>query len=141
MFGRRTEGSPATGLSVVDAQLVMRGDLDTNATVRVDGQVLGATHRAGTLIIGVGGLVVGNVEAREVIVAGALHGNVQARGRVEIEKGAAVHGQVQAGSMTLREGGAVNGQLSIGAKPKASETEGDRVERKIFPRKTARSRA
>lgn len=141
MFGRRTQGTSSTGLSVVDAQLVMRGDLDTNGIVRVDGQVLGVSHRAGTLIIGVGGLVVGNVEAREVIVAGAVQGNVHARGRVEIEKNATVHGQVQAASMTMREGGSVNGQLSIGAKPQASQSEGDRVEHTLPTRKTARSRA
>ncbi len=144
MFGGRTQGTPATGVTVVDAQMVMRGDLDTNGTVRVDGQVVGTVHRVGTLIVGAGGLVVGSVEAREVIVAGALHGNVHARGRIEIEAGAAIHGQVQAASMTMRDGGSVNGYLSIGATPQAPpapQTGSDRVERSLPTRTAARSRA
>lgn len=115
--GGRGQSTPATGFSVVDAQLVIRGDLDTTGTVRVDGQVLGGYHRAGTLIVGVGGLVAGDVEARDVVVAGAVHGNVMARGRVEVERGALVQGEVRASTMTLHEGGAVNGRLSVGGDP------------------------
>ena len=143
MFGGRTQGTPATGVSVVDAQMVVRGDLETNGTVRIDGQVVGTMHRAGPIVIGAGGLVVGNVEAREVIVAGALHGNVHARGRIEIESGAAIHGQVHAASMLMHDGGSVNGYLSIGATPQATptpQTGGDRVERAL-PARAARSRA
>lgn len=117
MFGGRSQTPSAAGFSVVDEQLVIRGDLDTSGTVRVDGQVLGALHRAGTLIVGAGGMVVGNVEAREVVVAGAIHGNVSARGRIEIEPGALVQGEVHAATMVLRESGAVNGHLSIGGDP------------------------
>mgnify|MGYP006173194679 CR=1 FL=1 len=39
-----------------------------------------------------------------MIVAGTIHGNVHATGRVEIEPGAAVHGEIRANNMLLREG-------------------------------------
>ena len=100
---------------VVDERLTIRGNIDTDGTVRVDGRVEGSSHFAGTLIVGVGGLVVGHVEAKEVVVAGQIHGNVQARGRIEIESGAAVHGEVRAHAMVLREGGMVDGRVSIGS--------------------------
>lgn len=118
MFGSRSQ-TPAAGFSVVDDKLVIHGDLDTNGTVRVDGQVSGSMHRAGTLIVGAGGTVIGNVEAREVVVAGAIHGNVSARGRVEIEPGAAIHGEVRANAMALHDGGMVNGYMVIGGEPQA----------------------
>jgi cytoskeletal protein CcmA (bactofilin family) len=114
-FGTRPPGTPpVAGFSVVDDRLTIHGDIETEGTVRVDGRVQGAVHRAGTLIVGAGGEVVGDVEAREVVVAGTIHGNVFARGRIEIEAGAAVNGQVQAATMALHEGGAVNGLITIG---------------------------
>jgi cytoskeletal protein CcmA (bactofilin family) len=141
MFGKRPQGPAATGVSVVDDQLVIRGDLDTNGTVRVDGQVAGSTHRAGTLIVGSGGSVLGHVEAREVIVAGSVHGNVNARGRVEVEPGAHIHGEVRAASMALREGGSVNGYLSIGREPQApSSSSGRRVDITLPAQVASRSR-
>jgi cytoskeletal protein CcmA (bactofilin family) len=128
IFGGRTPQTPAAGFSVVDDRLTIRGNIDTDGTVRVDGRVEGSSHFAGTLIVGVGGLVVGHVEAKEVVVAGQIHGNVQARGRIEIESGAAVHGEVRAHAMVLREGGVVDGRVSIGGEGLPVNPPGRRLE-------------
>src|SRR5437879_2976836 len=111
ILGGRPEKPASAGFSVVDDRLTIRGNIDTDGTVRVDGRIEGAVHRAGTIIVGVGGVVIGDVEAREVVVAGNIRGNVHARGRIEIESGAAVHGDIRASAMLLREGGAVDGQV------------------------------
>jgi cytoskeletal protein CcmA (bactofilin family) len=122
LFGGRSARRAATGYSVVDDRLTIRGELDTDGTVRIDGRVEGGLHRAGTLIVGAGGIVEGDVEAREVVVAGTIQGNVHASGRLEIESGATVHGDIRANAVLLREGGAVHGQVSIGAAPAPSQT-------------------
>src|SRR3954463_5481983 len=105
------------GYSVIHDRLTIRGELDTDGTVRVEGRVEGPTHRVGTLIVGAGGFVVGDVEAKDVVVAGQIQGNVHASGRIEIEAGASVVGDVRANLMILREGATVHGQVSIGATP------------------------
>ncbi len=118
LFGVRSRRR-SSGLTVVDARLTIRGDMDTAGTVRVDGRVEGLAHRVGTLVVGPTGAVIGNVEAAEVIVAGSVTGNVQATGRIEIEPGATVCGDVQAAALVMREGAALNGQVLIEA---ATET-------------------
>lgn len=123
LFGARAQKRPA-GLSIIDDRLTIRGEIDTDGTIRVDGHVEGGMHRAGMLIIGAGGGVVGDVEAGDVIVAGTIHGNVHATGRVEIEPGAAVHGEIRANNMLLREGAMLHGQVSIGAAPVSTATPG-----------------
>jgi cytoskeletal protein CcmA (bactofilin family) len=105
------------GYSVIHDRLTIRGELDTDGTVRVEGRVEGPTHRVGTLIVGAGGFVVGNVEAKDVVVAGQIQGNVHASGRIEIEAGASVVGEVRANLMILREGATVHGQVYIGTVP------------------------
>lgn len=129
LFGARAPRRTAPGYSVVDDRLTIRGEIDTDGTVRVDGRVEGPMHRAGTLIIGARGGVVGDVEAGDIIVAGTIQGNVHATGRIEIESGAVVHGEIRANAMLLREGAAVHGQVSIGAAPSsAGTTTGRRLE-------------
>jgi cytoskeletal protein CcmA (bactofilin family) len=121
VFGRRdSQASP--GYSVINDRLTIRGELDTDGTVRVDGRVEGPAHRAGTLIVGAGGFVVGNVEARDVVVAGQIQGNIHASGRIEIESGASVLGEIRANLMVLREGATIHGQVSIGTTPPAAVT-------------------
>ena len=105
------------GYSVINDRLTIRGELDTDGTVRVEGRVEGPSHRVGTLIVGAGGVVVGNVEAKDVVVAGQIQGNVHASGRLEIEPGASVVGDVRATVMTLREGATVHGRVSLGTTP------------------------
>src|SRR3954451_17696475 len=112
----------SSGYSVINDRLSIRGELDTDGTVRVDGRVEGPAHRAGTLIVGAGGFVVGDVEARDVIVAGMIQGNVHASGRLQIESGASVLGEIRANSMVLLEGATIHGQVSIGATPPAAIT-------------------
>src|SRR3954468_3627776 len=110
------------GYSVIHDRLSIRGELDTDGTVRVEGRVEGPSHRAGTLIVGAGGVVVGNVEAKDVVIAGQIQGNVLATGRVEIEPGASVIGDLRAGTLSLREGATVHGQVSIGVAPASATT-------------------
>jgi cytoskeletal protein CcmA (bactofilin family) len=122
LFGGRSTKHAPPGYSVIDDRLAVRGELDTDGTVRVDGRVEGTMHRAGTLIVGGQGTVIGDVNAGDVVVAGTLHGNVQATGRVEIEATATVFGAIQAASMSLVEGGVVHGQVAIGALPATAAT-------------------
>src|SRR5437867_4646167 len=98
LFGSRASGQ-SSGYSVIDDRLTIRGELETDGTVRIDGRVEGTVHRAGMLIVGAGGVVGGDVEAREVVVAGTIEGNVHASVRIEIEAGATVHGEIRANAM------------------------------------------
>lgn len=119
VFRKRTPRTATPGYSIIDDRMTIRGEIDTDGTVRVEGKIEGSAHRVGTLIVAAQGGVVGDVEAGDVAVAGVIHGNVHASGRVEIEAGAAVHGEIRAHSMQLHEGATIHGQVSIGAAPTA----------------------
>jgi cytoskeletal protein CcmA (bactofilin family) len=112
---RRAPVAPAAsdGYSVIDAHLSIQGDIATDGTVRVDGRIDGTLHRADTLIIGAAGVVIGNVEAREVVVGGELTGDLSVRGRVEIQKTATVRGDIRAAAVGLEEGGTVHGHVIV----------------------------
>ncbi len=118
-FRARAPRSPAPGYSIIDQRMSIRGEIETDGTVRVEGKIEGTLHRAGTMIVTSHGGVVGDVEAGDVTVAGIVHGNVHATGRLEIEPGAEVHGSIRAQSMQLHEGATIHGQVSVGAAPTA----------------------
>ena len=113
MFARKPARAAATGYSVIDHELTIAGDIRTGGTVRVDGRVEGSLHRADMLIIGAGGTVIGNIEAREVVIGGQLHGNMTVSERVEVQATATVNGDIRAAAVQLLEGGAVHGHISI----------------------------
>jgi cytoskeletal protein CcmA (bactofilin family) len=98
---------------VLDAQLTLRGDVETDGTLRVDGRLEGSIRRADVVVIGTGASVTGDISAREVIVGGTVQGNFTATTRVELQPTAVVTGDIEAGAIMIHEGGAVQGRLSV----------------------------
>lgn len=113
MFSRRQAPPAPDGYSVIDEHLAIAGDLSTEGTVRVDGRVEGNTHRTHTLIIGASAVVIGNVEAREVVIGGELTGSLVVSGRVEVQRSGTVRGDIRAGAVMLEEGGTVHGHVLV----------------------------
>lgn len=129
LFARRSALPEATGYSVVDEHTVIHGEITTQGTIRIDGRLEGQLHRADTLIVGRTGCIVGDVEAREVIVAGTVDGNILADLRIEIQPTGSVRGDVRASTMRLDEGGAVNGHVAIVSQAENANADIPRLER------------
>ncbi len=113
LFSRRSALPEPTAYSVIDEQMVIRGEINTQGTVRVDGRLEGRQHRADTIIVGATGVIVGDVEAREVVIGGSIQGNIVAELRVDVQASATLHGDVRTSAMLLHEGGRVRGHLSV----------------------------
>ena len=113
MFARRAAQPPSDGYSVIDEHLAIAGDLSTDGTIRIDGRVEGSLHRTHTMIIGAGACVIGNVEAREVVIGGELTGSLVVSGRVEVQKTGTVRGDIRAAAVMLEEGGTVHGHVLV----------------------------
>jgi cytoskeletal protein CcmA (bactofilin family) len=130
LFTRRSDASvpspTGAGYSVLDAQLTLRGDIETDGTLRVDGRLEGSIRRADVVVLGTGASVVGDISAREVIVGGTVHGNVTATERAELQPSAVVTGDIEAGAIMIHEGCSVQGRLSVNPEATKERAEGTR---------------
>ena len=104
-------GPASSGYSLLDAQLVMSGDLETAGSLRIDGKLEGTIRRADTVVLGVGATMSGDVYAREVVIGGSITGNIHATERVELQATAIVTGDVLTQTILVQEGGVVNGRV------------------------------
>ena len=106
-----TPTAAGSGYSLLDAQLVVTGDLDTGGSLRIDGKLDGSVRRADTVVLGVGAAMSGDVHAREVVIGGTIPGNVHATERVELQATAIVTGDILTQTILVQEGGVVNGRV------------------------------
>jgi len=97
-------GIIAEGLRVV-------GEIRGRGILRVEGVVDGAIRFDGTVIIGKGGLVEGNVEADRLRIEGRLVGNGRAREILETGPDACVDGDLEAPLVHLDPLAAVTGEV------------------------------
>lgn len=116
ILARRSGATPTpapagNGYSVLDAQLVMSGDLETTGSLRIDGKLEGSIRRADMVVLGVGAATSGDVHAREVVIGGTITGNVYATERVELQATAIVTGDIVTQTILVQEGGVVNGRV------------------------------
>ena len=116
IFPKRRVDAPdpaPVGYSVLDAQMCVEGDLDTDGALRIDGRVHGNVRSGGTLVLAAGASITGTVWAREVIIGGTITGNVTATGRVELQQTGVVNGDIETSAIMIQEGGTVDGRMTV----------------------------
>lgn len=114
LFSRRDVSPiPSTNFSAFDSHIAVTGDLETDGALRIDGRLEGTIRRADLIVVGQGASVVGDVTAREVIVAGAVTGNIFAAQRTELQSTGIVAGDIRSAAILIHEGGVVQGRLYI----------------------------
>ena len=92
----------------------IKGELSGSEDIIVDGRLQGSIQLSGNnLTVGPNGHVQANVTARNVTVAGALDGNIQASERTALQKTAVVNGDVQTRRIAIEEGAYFRGKLEI----------------------------
>jgi len=115
---------PTGALSIIGAGMTVRGDLDANGVVKIEGTVDGNVRAAAQVLVAKGGSVQGDVDTTEAVVGGVVSGAIRARDRVEIQSGASVHGDITTRRIAVAEGGTLNGLIRMDEAVMAREERG-----------------
>ena len=98
----------------------LKGDLYSEEELFFDGEIEGSIEVRGALTIGPNGKVKANVKARELVVKGSIHGNVDAADRISIMNGASIVGDVKTAGIVIEDGAYFKGGIDI-LRPEASK--------------------
>jgi cytoskeletal protein CcmA (bactofilin family) len=101
--------SASGSISLVSQQIVVEGEIHGDENLHVDGRVKGSIRLNGDLFVGANGVVEAEVEARNVIIQGALKGKVLVREQLEVQSTGRFNGESTAGSYEIREGAVFEG--------------------------------
>jgi cytoskeletal protein CcmA (bactofilin family) len=97
------------------------GVLSFEGTLRVDGQLAGCViAKSGALVVGPQGRVRARIEVAELVLAGALVGDVVAHRRVELLPGSELEGNVTAPLLAIADGSRIAGRCFSGAQALAA---------------------
>ena len=110
---RRRTRDPQGGLSIVAKDLTIAGDLQAGGVIRIEGRVVGNVQAGDQVLLCDGGIVEGDVVAREAVIGGRVHGCITGEERVELQSSAVVHGDITTRRLLIQEGGKVNGAVKM----------------------------
>ena len=128
-----TENTTITGSIASDGSLevmgTITGDIECSGKVYIHGKVSGGVVASeiyvntpklnggliseGTVRIGVGTVVLGDVTGSSAYVAGAVRGNIDIEGPLVIESTAILKGDIKAKTITIKSGAVVDGYCSL----------------------------
>ncbi len=100
---------PLVSSTFIDEGAEFQGTLRLTGTFRIDAEFRGEIVSDGTVIIGETAGVQAHVRAREVVVAGALVGDVTASRMLAIRATGRLQGNVEAPCLEIERGGFLNG--------------------------------
>jgi cytoskeletal protein CcmA (bactofilin family) len=99
--------------TLVGKECSFKGNLEApGGALRIDGYYEGELHIGGDLIVGEGGKVVGNIVARNIIIAGEVKGSIEARGKLELAPTAKVTGDSKMVTLVVEDGAFLQGMCA-----------------------------
>lgn len=124
MFGSKKQQpyQPASNQPVdtlISQHCTIEGNLLTQNSVKMDGRIQGNLRAEGQAIIGENGVVVGDVEATDLLVFGRLEGNILAK-TVQLKPSARILGNIDTEMLLVDPGALYQGSVVMrGAKSAA----------------------
>lgn len=108
--GNRGGGAPA----ILGKSVIVKGQIISREDLTLDGEVEGTVelqeHR---LTIGPNGRVSASLKAREIVVLGTIHGNVEASDKIDIRKDAKLVGDIRTARIVIEDGAYFKGNIDI----------------------------
>jgi cytoskeletal protein CcmA (bactofilin family) len=93
------------GSAVIGKSVTIKGQIFSREDLTIDGEVDGSVelqeHR---LTIGEKGKIRADVSAHEIVVLGSIHGNVEAKEKIDIRKQASITGDIKAARIETEDG-------------------------------------
>lgn len=104
--------SPST--ASIGKSVLIKGQIISREDLYLDGELEGTVElQEHKLTIGPNGRVQANVKAREIVIIGTIHGNVEASDRIEIRKEAKLVGDIRTARIVIEDGAYFKGSIDI----------------------------
>src|SRR5260370_39538132 len=112
-----TPASPGSSIrtpACLGPGLKIKGELIGHEDLKLEGKIEGAISLGGhRLNVGNTAHIHANIVAREVVVAGEVTGNVNARDRIEVKKGGSILGDLTTARIGIEDGAFFKGAIEI----------------------------
>ena len=108
--------SSSTELNFLGSGTVVEGTVRTTNSIRVDGKIKGKLICKNTLTVGVNGVVEGEIEAKNAIVGGKIHGKIRVTEKLVLETESVLIGDLKASKLLIDEGAVFEGTSDMGKK-------------------------
>lgn len=100
--------------TIIGESILIKGNLEGDEDLTIQGRVEGAINLTKTLIIEPSGVTKADVSVANAVVSGVMVGNISATDSVELTESGRMVGDIQAPRVIINEGALFKGQVDMG---------------------------
>ena len=105
--------TPGGSKNVLGSDVEIKGELRFSGEMTLDGKVEGEIRGEGSLILGEGSVVNGNIETQSAVVRGKITGNIVTRDKLELKAKTELFGDIRAPRLSIEEGVTFVGRVEV----------------------------
>lgn len=99
--------------TIIGKDSMFTGDMEVKGTLRIDGKIKGKIVCDETVSIGATGEVEADIDAKMLIVAGSVVGNIRTSDKIEMQAKARVLGDVTTKNIVIEQGAIFQGSCQM----------------------------
>jgi cytoskeletal protein CcmA (bactofilin family) len=113
-----SNGGSTGSASLISAGTTLKGDINSNADLRIDGTLIGNIHSSAKVIIGANGVVEGDIHGQQADILGKVTGTINVKELLQLKGTSLVQGNIKAGRLQVEPTAVFNGECHMNADPK-----------------------
>jgi cytoskeletal protein CcmA (bactofilin family) len=112
---KEEKSNGGNGTTLIGAGTTLKGDINSNSDLRIDGTIIGNIHSSAKVVIGANGVVEGNISGNQADIIGKVVGNIKAKDLLQLRGDSTVTGNVYAGKLQVEPSATFNGECHMGS--------------------------
>lgn len=116
MFGKKDNVAtfgPGLVLNLVGEGTEIKGDINCDSDIRIDGTVKGNVITKSKMVLGNSGIIEGDVSANSSDISGRLKGNLNITDLLFLKASGRIDGNISTAKMIIESGGEFNGNCHM----------------------------
>jgi cytoskeletal protein CcmA (bactofilin family) len=111
----KTTETPTGSTTIVGAGTVIRGNIESDGDIRIDGTLIGNLLAKAKVLIGTEGMVEGDIIGQAADVLGKVTGQLKINELLQLRGNSKVSGEIYAGKLEVEPTATFNGNCHMGA--------------------------
>jgi len=107
--GNEKKQSLETVDTIIGRDCFIKGEINVQKSMRVEGKIEGDIKVGGVLTIGSGGYIKGNVITSELVIGGEVYGIFEVNGKAELKRGCKFYGKIRCKGIIIEENAQFDG--------------------------------
>lgn len=103
-MAKNNNETETNGINIIGVGTVIKGDVNSNGDIRVDGNLTGKLITKGKVVIGETGRVKGEINCKNSDVEGSIEGKIIASQLLALKATAQIKGDIVAGKLAIEPG-------------------------------------